>query len=299
MAHKNHLAYLITRFLPLAVCCLVPCIAHTQSDGSKLIYQVEGKESAYPRLSKDHSKILYQGNATGRWQLYIMDRSTNQHTPLFSSHFNDNFPDWSDDNQWIAFTSDRDGNEEIYMIHADGSGLKRITNDPGRDIHPYFSPDGRYLLFNSTRINESFDIFRYTITSGELKQLSATPQNETCARYSPDMAQIVYLKNDEVSDDVFLADSLNQNPVNLTNDALITDGGPMCTYDNQKIFWSSMENGVYCIYSMKKDGSSRTRHTNADRNEDDARVSVSRDNTFFIYNKQKGRTIEIRELKMG
>jgi Tol biopolymer transport system component len=296
--HKE-ISYLCFFILPgifILIGILTGC---AQPDASQLIYSIEGKESAYPRLSNDNTKILYQGNSTGHWQLYIMDRISGKHMPVFSSHFNDNFPDWSYDNQWIAFTSDRDGNEEIYMIHLDGTELKRITHDPGRDIHPYFSPDGKYLLFNSTRANESFDIFRYTIATGELKQLSATPQNETCARYSPDMSQIVYLKNDEVSDDVFIADSLNQHPFNLTNDPQIMDGWPMFSFDNQKIFWSSMENGAYCIYSVNKDRSSKTRHTTAGQNEDDARVSVSRDNSFFIYNKQKGKTIEIREMRLG
>jgi TolB protein len=267
-----------------------------QPDTSRLIYSIEGKESAYPRLSKDNAKILYQGNTSGHWQLYIMDRKTGTHIPILPGKFNDNFPDWSYDNQWIAFVSDRNGNEEIYLMRTDGSELKRITTDPGRDIHPYFSPDGRYLLFNSTRANESFDVYRFTLSTGELKQLTATPLNETCARYAPDMKNIVFLRNDETSDDIFMADSLMMNPVNISGDPHIQDGWPMFSYDNQKIYWSSMENGSYCIYSIHKDRSSKTKLTSAGRDEEDARVSVSREGTSMIYNKRKGATIEIREM---
>src|SRR5262245_53744104 len=49
----------------------------------------------------------------------------------------------------IAFTSDRDGNQEIYLMNNDGSGQLRLTNNPGTDAFPTFSPDGRKIAFVS------------------------------------------------------------------------------------------------------------------------------------------------------
>lgn len=268
-------------------------------DASSLVYKIDGKECAYPRLSKDGRRILYQSNHDGRWQLYIMDRTSGNHSPLMSDPHNNNFPDWSRDNAWIAFTSDRDGNEEIYLMQSDGKHLRRITTDPGRDIHPYFSPDGKYLLFNSTRGNGSFDIYRYTLADSTLHRLSDTPQNETCARYSPDMKQIVYLKNDASSDDVFLADAANQQARNLTQTPFSTDGWPAFSPDGQWIYWSSQESGIYHIYRIRTDGSSKQKLTRAAAGEEDARVCLATDNSFFIYNKRYGSTIEIREMRIS
>jgi hypothetical protein len=42
---------------------------------------------------------------------------------------------------------------EIYAINADGTGLERVTNSPGFDGFPMFSPDGKWLLFSSNRRN--------------------------------------------------------------------------------------------------------------------------------------------------
>src|SRR5216117_1165506 len=42
----------------------------------------------------------------------------------------------------IAFTSDRDGNPEIYVMNADGTEQVRLTNNPGLDDFPTWSPDG-------------------------------------------------------------------------------------------------------------------------------------------------------------
>jgi tetratricopeptide (TPR) repeat protein len=49
----------------------------------------------------------------------------------------------------VAFMSSRDGNWEIYIMNADGSGLKRLTNDAAHDGLPTWSPDGKSLAFVS------------------------------------------------------------------------------------------------------------------------------------------------------
>jgi dipeptidyl aminopeptidase/acylaminoacyl peptidase len=130
-----------TSALSILIMLLFSFSFHAQ-DASTLVFKLDGKESAYPRLSRDNEKILYQSNATGLWQLYILNRTSGKQTLVSPSNHNDNFPDWSYDNEWIAFTSDRDGNEEIYLMRNDGSELRRLTDHPERDIHPYFSPDG-------------------------------------------------------------------------------------------------------------------------------------------------------------
>ena len=51
----------------------------------------------------------------------------------------------------IAFISDRDGNFEIYVMDADGSNPTNLTNNPGRDSFPAWSPDGSKIAFGSDR----------------------------------------------------------------------------------------------------------------------------------------------------
>ena len=49
----------------------------------------------------------------------------------------------------IAFQSDRDGNFEIYVMNADGSGQTRLTNNNAEDWEPNWSPDGTKIVFVS------------------------------------------------------------------------------------------------------------------------------------------------------
>jgi hypothetical protein len=75
-------------------------------------------------------------------------------------------PAFSSRGDRIAFTSQRDGDYEIYILqlNADGSPgqLERVTNSPGRDMHPRFSPDDKWLLFTSQRggLNDELPLLR-------------------------------------------------------------------------------------------------------------------------------------------
>ena len=276
----------------------ISCQAQTLRNDRALLEEA-GKEHAYPRLSADNKRVLYQSNKTGTWQLYILDIATGKQTQLTSGTHNNNFPDWSPDNKTIAFVSDRDGNEEIYTMQTDGKGLKRITNDPARDIHPYFSPDGKKLLFNSTRGNRSLDIFSYTFADGRVGQITSTPHDhETCARFSPGMDQIVFLRNNQNLDDIFVLDLKTGLSTNISKTPADMDGWPAYSTDGKWIYFSSTEQGPYALFRMRPDGSEKQLVTTPKDGLEDARVFPSRDNKQLVYNRKKGSTISIRMAAM-
>jgi len=259
----------------------------------KTVYSVGGTQSAYPRLSTDTKRILFQTNTTGKWQIKVLDIVSGNLQSITTDTSNNNYPDWNSDNTNIAYVSDRDGNEEIYLFNATDGSSKRITTDIGRDIHPYFSPDSRYILFSSTRGNGSLDIFRYEIATGKTLRLTNTADDETCARYSPDMQHIVYLRNSNTIDDVFVLDVSNFLSENITRTPTTRDGWPMYSPNGKWIYYSSMEGGSYSLYRIKPDGTDKQQLTQAKEGEEDARVFVSNNNSQLIYNRQIGQTMEI------
>ena len=60
-------------------------------------------------------------------------------------------PAWSPDGRKIAFASERDGNSEIYLMNADGSGQRSLTRNLAYDGDPAWSPDGQKITFVSNR----------------------------------------------------------------------------------------------------------------------------------------------------
>jgi len=58
----------------------------------------------------------------------------------------------------IAFHSDRDGNQDIYVMNADGTNPTRLTSDPASDRVPAWSPDGTKIAFDSRR-DGNFEIY--------------------------------------------------------------------------------------------------------------------------------------------
>ena len=76
------------------------------------------------------------------------------------------YPAWSPRGDLIAFSSTRarnGGESEIYVMKADGSQVRRLTHGPryGGSTQPVFSPDGRYVVFASSRIAYwNYELFR-------------------------------------------------------------------------------------------------------------------------------------------
>jgi TolB protein len=95
-------------------------------------------------------RILYSGCWLDACGILVMqgDGTSPRQVAAGSAETN---PEASPDGQHVVFMSFRDGNWEVYSVHIDGSGLRRLTNDPANDGLPTWSPDGRTIAFVSDR----------------------------------------------------------------------------------------------------------------------------------------------------
>ena len=265
----------------------------------KKILWEDGVENAYPRWSNDGTKILYQSNRTGNWQIYVMDKDGSNQKRITDDKYNNNFPDWSPNNNKIAFVSDREGNEDVYVMNMDGTGLMNLSKNPARDIHPYWAPDGKKLLFNSSRDDEdSFEIYEINVDGTGLKRLTNSKEVETCARFSPDETKIVYLKGTPGgNDDITVMDIHSKEEINLSKSES-NEGWPVWTPDGDKVIFSSRWYGNFDLFSIDSDGSNMKRISFPESPYYDARASVSPNGKEVVFNRQAEGTIGIFILKL-
>jgi len=156
----------------------------------------------------------------------------------------------------IAFYSSADGNDEIYMINADGSGQTRLTNDPLADRYPDWSPDGSKIAWWR-------DGQIWVMNADGSAQTNLTNSGGVRPSWSPDGAKIVFESDSEIY--VMNADGSAQT--RLTNNSAY-DGRPSWSPDGAKITFESHRDGNEEIYVMNADGSAQTRLTNNSSNDE-------------------------------
>ncbi len=110
--------------------------------------------------------------------------------------------DPSRDGQWLAFDSDREGNQEIYKAPLSGGVPQRLTSHAADDYIPAWSPDGRELAFYSLR-NGNRDIFVMNADGQSLSCLTTDPGTDWHPRWSPDGQAIVFDSNRSGRDEIY------------------------------------------------------------------------------------------------
>jgi Tol biopolymer transport system component len=101
-------------------------------------------------------------------------------------------------NSKIAFSSNRDGNFEIYVMNADGSDQTRLTDHPAWDVSPSWSPDGSRIAFSSMR-DGNYEIYVMNADGSDLTRLTNHPDADFQPVWSPDGRKIAFVSNRYVS----------------------------------------------------------------------------------------------------
>ncbi len=138
-----------------------------------------------PVWSPDGNWIAFTSTRDGNQEIYVMNRDGSQLRNLTANAANDYAPTWysvgglfgfgSED--WIAFTSTRDGNQEIYRVRPDGSGLTNLTNNPAQDYAPSGFAGGQTLAFVSERDGNP-EIYTMNQNGGAITRLTSNPTQD-------------------------------------------------------------------------------------------------------------------------
>ena len=168
----------------------------------------------------------------------------------------------------IAFTSNRDGNDEIYVMNSDGSGQTRLTDDEANDSDPSWSPDGRRIAFHSSRSGQSEIHLVYADGSAQAYVTDPGGATNYEPDWSPDGQKIVFTSSAGGGWNIWTLDIDGSNFNELASTSRV-DASPVWSPDGKHIAFDSRRDGNIEIYVMNADGSGLTKLTHNEANDRD------------------------------
>jgi TolB protein len=175
----------------------------------------------------------------------------------------------------LAFTTDRDGNDEIYLVNADGTGLRRLTTLPAADLQATWAPDGSKLAFTSNR-GGHYSIYVMDANGENVIDLSQG-SDDFLPAWSPDGSKIAFVRNEgriETGWEIFIMDADGGNQVNLTKNPDLaaapewSPDGTRLLFESDRDFDVNPEELGFEIFAMKADGTGIVNLTNNDANDE-------------------------------
>ena len=128
----------------------------------------------------------------------------------------DSAPSWSPDSSKIAFMSSRDGNDEIYVMDADGRNPVNLTNHPSWDSSADWSPDGKKIMFFSHREGQS-DIYVMDTDGANVVNLTNHPAEDRVPSWSPRGQWIAFQSTRDGNWEIYVMDADGNNQTRITN----------------------------------------------------------------------------------
>jgi dipeptidyl aminopeptidase/acylaminoacyl peptidase len=151
-------------------------------------------DERYPSYSPDGKQIAFRGDLdlaepSGDEELYVMDvvdgKGTNVRQLTSNADF-DSAPSWSPDGKQILFERAPAGTftpgveaqeKDVYVMRADGTDVRRLTDSPGLDEGPEFSPDGTKIAFSSARDGQQ-EIYVMDADGSNPRRLTDNPSRD-------------------------------------------------------------------------------------------------------------------------
>jgi Ca2+-binding RTX toxin-like protein len=174
-------------------------------------------------------------------------------------------PAWSPDGTKIAFVSSRDGDNEIFVMDADGGNEHRLTSNGFDDVGPSWSPAGDQIAFASNRRGQ-FDVFAMPEGGGTAGRLTNDPARDD----EPDFGdgKIAFTSHRDGNDEIYVMDADGQNQMRLTDDPG-GDENPSISGDGGLVAFGTTRDGNSEIYMVPIGGGDAENLTNSSLQESD------------------------------
>jgi tRNA A-37 threonylcarbamoyl transferase component Bud32 len=206
-------------------------------------------------------------------------------------------PNYNRDGSKIVFRAvSESGDRNVYVMDADGTNLKQLTNDPAQDYSPSWSPDGTRILFVSERDGNP-ELYAMDASGNNQTRLTSNDVPDYYPIWSPDGTKILFHSRRDLNTDIYMVDAacVDKGNCNVGNIRLTTDAGgdfeASWSPDSSQIVFVSERNGNPDIFIMDSDGSHQTALTN-DVNADNT-PAWSYDGNMIAFVSRRNNQVEI------
>ena len=207
-----------------------------------------------PAWSPDGTKVAYVSFELKKPVVYVHDLVAGRRT---NQKGNNSAPSWSPDGRRVAVALSRDGNTQVYVVNADGSGLRRLTRSSAIDTEPSFSPDGRSIYFTSDR-GGAPQIYRMSADgeeAGGAQRVTFKGGYNTSPRVSPDGKLLAYISRVGGAFRLYTQDLTNGDVNALTDTSY--DESPSFAANGKFILYSTRVGGKTVLAAVSTDGRTR------------------------------------------
>ena len=191
----------------------------------------------YPRVSPDGRRVAVVITEQDS-QVWLYDLSRETLTRLTFGASNNLFPTWTPDGKRIAFSTAKEGPNNLFWQLADGSGgLERLTTSEYLQGPNSWSPDGQLLAFIEVNPTTGRDIWVLRMGDRKAQPFLRTPFNETAPRFSPDGHWLAYVSDESGRDEIYV----QPYPGPGGKWQISTDGGtePVWNPNGRELFYRS------------------------------------------------------------
>ena len=248
-----------------------------------------------PAISPDGQTIIF----THGGDLYSVSSDGGRAIPLTLHDAYDTNPVWSNDGRSIAFSSNRNGNFDVFIMPAAGGPARQLTYHSAGDTPTDFSPDDGRVIFESARLDSAdcvlfpsgilSELYSVSVNGGTPTQLLTTPALH--ARYDRDGSRIIYEDRKGYEDDLrkhhtsSIARDIWWYDVRSGDHTKITDfpgedRNPHIGPDGSTIFFLSERGGDSNVFSMPMADEARARQLTSFEDHPVRDLSMASDGTM-------------------
>jgi TolB protein len=194
------------------------------------------------------SKIVFNSNRDGNWELYMMDYDGHNQTRLTFNKIQDYMPAWSADGQKIAYTSYQGEKAILYILEV-YEGKRHEVYSQGTSFAPNFSPDGKKLVFCSQEEGGNSEIYVADSNGKNVRRLTFNKAIDTAPSWSPTSRQVTFTSDRGGTPQIYIMDAEGSNVTRVSFGGTYHDA-PVWSSQGDNIAYVSRVNQIFDLYVL-------------------------------------------------